>query len=186
MQCIVACAKEAEKLDMKAWVYDENGWPSGFVGGKLLKEENNRDKYILTREGDYDGSATVSYLVTQDELVRISKPDASIENAIYLNVYIHTAVSTVDILNPKVVKQFLTMTHEAYKERFGKKFSDKIKGFFTDEPQYHRWHTPYTDMIAKYWEEQYGEDILDSLGLLFVEKEVTVRFDIVIGKPCST
>ena len=170
MQCIEACAKEAEKLDMKAWVYDENGWPSGFVGGKLLKEENNRDKYILTREGDYDGSATVSYLVTQDELVRISKPDASIENAIYLNVYIHTAVSTVDILNPKVVKQFLTMTHEAYKERFGKKFSDKIKGFFTDEPQYHRWHTPYTDMIAKYWEEQYGEDILDSLGLLFVEK----------------
>ena len=39
MQCIEGCAKEAEKLDMKAWIYDENGWPSGFVGGKLLENE---------------------------------------------------------------------------------------------------------------------------------------------------
>lgn len=31
MQCIEACADEAEKLGMKAWIYDENGWPSGFV-----------------------------------------------------------------------------------------------------------------------------------------------------------
>lgn len=30
MQCIEVCAEEAQKLDMKAWFYDENGWPSGF------------------------------------------------------------------------------------------------------------------------------------------------------------
>ena len=35
MQCIEACAEEAG--DMQAWVYDENGWPSGFAGGKLLE-----------------------------------------------------------------------------------------------------------------------------------------------------
>lgn len=39
MQCIEACAEEAQKLDMKAWLYDENGWPSGFAGGKLLEDE---------------------------------------------------------------------------------------------------------------------------------------------------
>ena len=33
MQCIEACAEEAG--DMQAWVYDENGWPSGFAGGIL-------------------------------------------------------------------------------------------------------------------------------------------------------
>ena len=35
MNCIAVCCEEAELLGMNAWVYDENGWPSGFVGGKL-------------------------------------------------------------------------------------------------------------------------------------------------------
>ena len=169
MQCIETCADEAEKLDMKAWLYDENGWPSGFVGGKLLEDEKNRDKYILATEGVYDSEATLNYLLTGDDLVRVSDKVAGDGN--YLNLFIHTAVSTADILNPDVVKQFLNMTHEAYKERFGENFSKKIEGFFTDEPQYQRSHTPYTDMIATYWQEQYAEDILDGLGLLFVEKK---------------
>ena len=54
MECIEVCAKEAEKLGMNAWAYDENGWPSGFAGGKLLEDEKNRDMYILTETGDFD------------------------------------------------------------------------------------------------------------------------------------
>lgn len=167
MQCIEACAEEAQKLDMKAWLYDENGWPSGFAGGKLLENEKNRDKYILSAQGSYDSEASVSYLLTDEELVRVFGPE---QEGVYLNLYIHTSVSTADILNPDVVKQFLELTHEAYYKRFGNAFSDKIEGFFTDEPQYYRDHTPYTDMVAQYWQEQYGENILDCLGLLFVEK----------------
>ena len=195
MECIEACAKEAEKRGMKAWIYDENGWPSGFAGGKLLEDEKNRDKYIEIKEGDFDESATVSYLLTEDKLVRVAEPvkdeaediaepdgdnpktiaestgEETSTSARYLNLYIRTAVSTADILNPAVVDKFLALTHEKYKERFGEQFSEKIAGFFTDEPQYQRWHTPYTDVIAAYFEEKFGEDILDSLGLLFVEKE---------------
>ena len=171
MQCIEACADEAKKLDMKAWLYDENGWPSGFVGGKLLEQEENRDKYILVEEGNYDENATANYLITQKELIRVSEASEPDEEAVYLNLYIHTAVSTADILNPKVVEQFVSMTHQKYKERYGETFTDYIEGFFTDEPQYQRWNTPYTDVVADYWKEQYNEDILDGLGLLFVEKE---------------
>ena len=173
MRCIEGCAEEAKKLDMKAWIYDENGWPSGFVGGKLLEDEKNRDKYIERKQGAYDAQADVSYLLTEDELIRV--PDgaelATERAEEYLNLYIHFSASTVDILNPDVVEQFLTLTHEAYKERFGEAFSEKIEGFFTDEPQYYRWKTPYTDMVAAFWQEQFGEDILDGLGLLFVEKK---------------
>lgn len=171
MQCIEACADEAKELDMKAWLYDENGWPSGFVGGKLLEQEENRDKYILAEEGDYDKDATASYLMTGDKLVRVSETNMPSAGEKYLNLYIHTAVSTADILNPKVVEQFVTMTHDKYKERYGETFTDYIEGFFTDEPQYQRWNTPYTDVVADYWKEQYDEDILDGMGLLFVEKE---------------
>lgn len=174
MECIEVCAKEAKKRDMQAWLYDENGWPSGFAGGKLLENENNRDKYIELKEGSYDKEATVSYLLTEEELVRVYQKGN--EEGRYLNLYLKTAVSTADILNPEVVEQFIELTHEKYKEWFGERFSEMIEGFFTDEPQYQRWGTPYTDMIAKHFEEKYGEDILDSLGLLFVEKKGYRRF----------
>ena len=168
MECIEVCTEEAEKLGMDAWAYDENGWPSGFVGGKLLEDPQNCDQYILAKQGDYDADASVSYLLTEQEMVRVH--EKSVEGT-YLNLYICTSNSTADILNPAVVDKFLALTHEAYKERFGKDFSKKIKGFFTDEPQYQRWHTPYTRMLESYYREHFGEDILDSLGLLFVEKQ---------------
>ena len=168
MQCIEACAQEAKMLGMKAWVYDENGWPSGFVGGKLLEEEQNRDKYIISTIGEYDETATVSYLLTEQEMRRVANGE---QNGEYLNLYIQIAVSTADVLNPKVVEQFLALTHEKYKEYFGEQFSETLAGFFTDEPQYYRWNTPYTDMVAEYFQTEYGQDILDELGLLFVEKK---------------
>ncbi len=173
MECIEACADEAEKLDMKAWAYDENGWPSGFAGGKLLDDAANRDQYILHNNGAYDESATVSYLLTEDEMIRVSS--GSVEGE-YLNVYIRISESTADILNDEVVRKFIDLTHEKYKERFGDKFSQKIEGFFTDEPQYYRWNTPYTIKIKQYFEEEFGEDIYDSLGLLFVEKNGYRKF----------
>lgn len=168
MKCTEACADEAEAIGMNAWAYDENGWPSGFAGGKLLDEAENRDQYILHKIGEFDAKATVSYLLDGDKMVRVS--DGSAEGE-YLNLYIEIATSTADILNPEVVQKFIDLTHEQYKAHFGEDFSKKIKGFFTDEPQYQRWNTPYTPVIAKYFEEEYGEDILDVLGLLFVEKE---------------
>lgn len=167
MQCIEACAEHGLETGMASWIYDENGWPSGFAGGKLLEREENRDCYVVHKIGAYDAEATVCYLMDGERLWRATRGKAGKD---YLNVYIRRAASTADILNPEVVDQFLDMTHERYKERFGEQFSEKIRGFFTDEPQYYRAHTPYTDMLEVYFKEHYGEDILDELGLLFVEK----------------
>ena len=35
MACVEACVREATRLGMEAWLYDENGWPSGFGGGRV-------------------------------------------------------------------------------------------------------------------------------------------------------
>ena len=168
MSCISDCADYAQKLGMDAWIYDENGWPSGFAGSKLLEDLKNCDKYILYTQGAFDTTATVSYLLSENAIVRVNSGEKKGE---YLNLFINTSVSTADILNPEVVDKFIALTHEKYKEHFGKDFAKKIKGFFTDEPQYYRDKTPYTDMVAKYFKENYKVDILDFLGLLFVEKE---------------
>lgn len=168
MQAIEACCEEAQKLGMNPWAYDENGWPSGFAGGKLLEDENNRDMYIEHSRGSFDPAADVSYQITDTALLRKKKEDQAGE---YLNLYLRRSASTVDILNPNIVKQFLQITHEQYRDHFGDDFSKKVAGFFTDEPQYYRWGTPYTPMLVECFRNDYAEDIFDRLGLLFVEKE---------------
>lgn len=35
MDCIAACIDEGNKTGMSSWCYDEEGWPSGFAGGKV-------------------------------------------------------------------------------------------------------------------------------------------------------
>ncbi len=35
MDCVKAVVAEAKKLDLEAWLYDEDRWPSGFAGGKV-------------------------------------------------------------------------------------------------------------------------------------------------------
>ena len=167
MQCIEACCDEAKRRGMDAWSYDENGWPSGFAGGLLLKDPENRDMYLTCKTGDFDPEADICYNAAGDTLIRTEENNPGL----YINIYIHRAASTADILNPKVVRKFLDATHEKYKQRLGDRFSTDLKGFFTDEPQYYRDRTPYTPMVAEYFQNVYGQDIRDGLGLLFVEKE---------------
>lgn len=202
MTCIEACCDEAKKQGMEAWAYDENGWPSGFVGGKLLEDPALRDMYIRCRIGEPDEKADITYRITADELIRVANPDGILdkngkrdaetgnriaaepgdtkdgqnEEGRYMNLYLCRSASSVDILNPEVTDRFLSETHEKYREHFGDAFSENLKGFFTDEPQYYRWETAYTPMVAQYFEETYGEDIRDGLGLLFVEKKGYRRF----------
>ena len=50
--CINACVDEARKLGMEAWSYDENGWPCGFAGGKLLEDKKNHETCLKYEKGD--------------------------------------------------------------------------------------------------------------------------------------
>ena len=161
-ECIEVCAKRAKELGMEAYAYDENGWPSGFAGGKLLEDIENHDKYLTCSYGDYDESAMASFVVGKRALKKAKAGDTEC-----LNIYENYSASTADILNPEVVDKFIELTHEEYKAR------DKygIKGFFTDEPQYYRWGMPYTKVLPEYFERVYGESIYDGIGLLFEKKE---------------
>ena len=69
-KCIDACAKRAKELGMHAYAYDENGWPSGFAGGRLLEDMENRDRYLTFSFGKLDCSAYVSYDLSGDALCK--------------------------------------------------------------------------------------------------------------------
>ena len=166
--CVAACLKKAKELGMEAWVYDENGWPSGFVGGKLLENEDFRARYLEYSVGEYDASAFASYIKTENGFSRTEAKVAGV--AEYHNVYLRISPANTDILKPEVVDAFIAETHEKYYARFKESFGKELAGFFTDEPQYFRWATPYTPVAAAAFEKD-GEDIRDGLIWLFVKDE---------------
>ena len=165
-KAIKTSLEEAKKLNMEAYAYDENGWPSGFAGGELLKEEKYLDRYLSYSISSFDDKAFVSYSLSENKL-KIAKEGEKV-----LNVYVKVSTSTVDICNSKVVKEFIKLTHEKYKEND----NGSLRGFFTDEPQYYRWGVAFSPCLIDYFKEKYDEDIKENLGLLFVEKEGYERF----------
>ncbi|MCK4276744.1 MAG: hypothetical protein KAX78_09530, partial [Phycisphaerae bacterium] len=48
-QCVSACIDEAEKLDMQAWLYDEDRWPSGAAGGLVTKDVCYRQRRLQVK-----------------------------------------------------------------------------------------------------------------------------------------
>lgn len=166
---------EAQKQNMQAWCYDESGWPSGFAGMKLLEKKENLAHYITFRENDFfDSAALAVYSLASGKLKRLTGTTEGV--SVYYTVYDHTNSSVVDIMNEDIVRQFIQLTHEKYYERYGQQFGKKLIGFFTDEPQYFRYDTPYSPVLLKLYEDLYQEDLLDGLAMLFLECEDCYKF----------
>lgn len=164
------CLEEARKLNMRVLIYDEHGWPSGFAGGKLLKNTENRARYLSYQvQKTYDEQAFAVFKMENDTIRRITQPEGGRQE--YHCIYLKSSPANTDILKPQVVKQFLDIVYEAYYQRFAERFGKELVGFFTDEPQYYRYETPYTQAAEQIWEERYGEDIRDGLLYLFILNE---------------
>ena len=156
--CIKICIDEAKKLGMDVWFYDENGWPSGFAGGELLKEGNYVAYLELKEESAYSADAFASYVLVGQEYSRVTGEQG---NTVYYNIYICYNHSYVDLLDPEVTRQFISSTHEKYYERFKKEFGKTVAGFFTDEPQYFREALPWSKVIPSEVRDAYGYDVAD-------------------------
>ncbi|MFW5803058.1 MAG: glycosyl hydrolase [Verrucomicrobiota bacterium] len=158
MQCVEACLGEAEKLGMRAWLYDEDRWPSGAAGGLVTKNpeyqqralylEATRDPASLVRTDDTLAvfAARISEHRASD--VRPLEPNepagklADDEFLLHFRVRRdepsswYNGATYLDTLNEDAVREFISRTHAAYAERFSDRFGAVIPGIFTDEPQH--------------------------------------------------
>lgn len=168
--CVAACADEAGRLGMEAWLYDENGWPSGFAGGALLKDPANYARYLtLEKKSEPDSRALCMY-VKEGECFRLFEgSEADGEAETYYCIYKGACDAYVDTMDRRVTQKFLAATHEEYKKRFGGLLGKVIPGFFTDEPQYYRWATPWSDTFPQEFEKAYGYSVYSGLISLFAD-----------------
>lgn len=172
-----AALEKAQELGLKMWLYDEYGWPSGFVGGKLLSDEKNRAGFLrYSVKTTFDHSAFAVFVSRGGNFERIEAPVSEINE--YHTIYRLLSDAYCDILNPRVTELFIKETHEKYYARFKKSFGKELAGFFTDEPQYYRYETPISSVCEEEFRRIYGENLKDGLIWLFVQNEKGYPFRI--------
>ena len=166
--CVRECIKLADELGLSAYVYDENGWPSGFVGGKMLREGNYAHYLDLQERNDYDETALSVFVRVENRFVRVKKAG---EYSCYYCIYDREDKSFTDILNPKVTETFINETYLPYCIQFQNDCGKAFKGFFTDEPQFYRYRTPYSPVLKDGFYKEYNQDICNELIYLFNQEE---------------
>ena len=130
-ECFDAVLQEAEKSGIDVWIYDENGWPSGFGNGEVnSKGKAFQMKRLREVESDYPeiicrgGGKNIGLIVEENY---------------------------VDLLNEEVVKCFIDSVHEKYRMRYAHLFGNVIKGVFTDEPQLDNGGFPYSTCLDDFF-----------------------------------
>lgn len=154
-ECLGAAIDEAEKLGMKAWLYDEDRFPSGSGGGFVTCDPRYRAKGIFLHRGSIspefppsESTLACFAAVFEDDRIRSLRrlgKDTSLQpDEELLTFYTDTiqcsswynGYTYLDTLSEEAVARFIQVTHEAYARHFGDKFGTVIPGIFTDEPRY--------------------------------------------------
>ena len=198
-ECINACADEAEKRNMRAWLYDEDRWPSGAAGGLVTKNKEYRLRFLTTDEigiGEqipaYPDSLFLGlFAITLSDDEKTMKSYRKIESETDRNegetVYAFQRTITqpsswfndqtyLDTLNPEATAEFIRVTHEKYKKECKQYFGKTVPGIFMDEPNFFhggnaKKQMAWTDRIPVVMKEQFGSDILARLPELLYRFE---------------
>jgi len=195
-ECVKACIDEADKLDMQAWLYDEDRWPSGAAGGLVTANPEFRARKLICEElaelSKINAEAdTLAFYLAEADGVRVGNlelldtaPSVIPPGKTLIHFYIeleetsswYNGQTYLDTMNHDAVKKFINVTHEAYFKEIGDEFGRRVPGIFTDEPNYGRvwqkWEenkygSPWTGKLPEVFKERYGYDLLEHLPELF-------------------
>ncbi|MEI8309719.1 MAG: glycosyl hydrolase [Verrucomicrobiota bacterium] len=156
-ECVRAATDEAKALGIKAWIYDEERWPSGFAGGQIADSGLDYAGHALACR-EVDGQRTF-------EVVRS-------QGSPWLN-----GACDPDLLDPEITEEFLRLTHDKYEQQIGEHFRTTTPGSFCDEPSWVQWGRgdkfeilPWTKNFEAAFEKKHGYALKPHLASLFYDE----------------
>ncbi len=175
--------REAERLDMNVWIYDENSYPSGFAGG-FVPDAMPESRGMGLGIGEQDAPIKVD-----NDLVAVFKPTADgyenvtaqakagqeLAHGKYLVASLRWAGTSgwygdkfyVNLLTKGVTEKFLAITMDAYTRNIGDQFGRRVPGVFTDEPQIApAGGLPWASDLPEVFRARWGYDLIDNLPSL--------------------
>ena len=188
MDCINACLDEAGKLGMEAYLYDENGWPSGFGDGLVNGlGEDYQLKYLRWEKkplSECSDEHTIGYYSLDCKFIGREKP-AEYQGEI-IRFYYEVNPFYVDNLDANVTKKFLEVIYEHYYKNIPAELLKHLRGVFTDEPQLSRAGIAWSFVLESEYQKAYNAELLQDLPYLFFDgknsKKVRVRFWNLVAK----
>jgi hypothetical protein len=182
-RCVSACVEKARQLGMKAYLYDEDRWPSGAAGGLVTRPNPTYGARALAMsqsqpasEGAKRIAAFEVELDAKGLLVSYKAGGGAVAFDIVPSVPSgwYNDGAHLDSLNAQAVAEFIRVTHQAYADRYGKDFGGLIPAIFTDEPNYasdseipQRGMIPWTAKLPERFKARRGYDIRAHLPELF-------------------
>jgi len=174
--------REAERLDMNVWIYDENSYPSGFAGGlvpKAMPESRGMGLAIEEKETPIQANADLVavFQPTADGYANVTAQAKAgpLEAGKYLVASLRWAGTSpwyggtfyVNLLTPGVTEKFLELTMEPYAKNIGEQFGNRVPGVFTDEPHLTpAGGLPWARDLPEVFKKRWGYDLIDSLPSL--------------------
>jgi hypothetical protein len=162
--------KIAHDAGLRVWIYDEEGYPSGAAGGRVLEQYPEGEARGLIRTKDTAGH--VHY-----EVITLYEATHATENFYRKRPYIN-------ILDPESVKTFIAVTHDQY-ARVLEPIGKYIEAFFTDEPSLisayipkertYPLTLPWHSRLPEIFRTRTGYDLLPNREHLFVDVDESDR-----------
>lgn len=189
--CIRECVNKASQLDLKAYLYDEDRWPSGSAGGIITRNDTvyclrylaavdpniQQVPNLEQRLGLFAVKFNEKHQIIEYRSVALQEPEKD-ETLLAFDVRFQEKRAWendgtyIDTMNHDAVSAFLRVTHEEYTRRLGQFYDNTIPAIFTDEPNYGYWATgykdgayrvPWTVRLLDIFSERCGYDILKFL-----------------------
>jgi hypothetical protein len=174
--------KEAERLDMNVWIYDENSYPSGFAGGFVPDAmPESRGKGLEIREQQTplklndDCVAVLRPVEDRYEDVTKQAKAGQLAEGKYMVASLRWAGTSpwhggkfyVNLLTPGVTEKFLAVTMDAYTREIGDQYGKRVPGVFTDEPEIlPAGGLPWADDLPEVFQKRWRYDLITNLPSL--------------------
>jgi hypothetical protein len=164
---------DARDLGLDFWIYDEDGWPSGTVGGRMLDDHPELRQRWVELQPD----------AGQPALRRFAHDGRTW-------AIVERQGDGVDYLSDGLAPRFIELCYARYAQGIAPEALAHVTGFFSDEPEFGLGHAqhelaaggaiPWTPDLAERYAERHGASLLDDLPSVFVTDErsavVRVRF----------
>ncbi len=134
MHFMEVIVKTAHELDMKVVLYDEAMYPSGSAHGLVVKDNPEYASQAIIITDDAEAGKLICETKSGKYIVQVESMGTMRGVHFGEDDLEANAPRTADLLNPKAVEKFISLTHERYYSLLKEYFGTTIIGFFTDEP----------------------------------------------------
>lgn len=168
-ELVAHACETAERLGLKIWLYDEDGYPSGNAGGQVQRlRPDLRQKHLVFEYAgtDPEAPAFAAYDVPAYGLLDEA---AVAKGTPALRFKLEYVDRHVDAFSREAGELFVSLTHTQYAQHLSRYFGGVVEAVYTDDECfqiYSGFGVPWSEVLDAEYTREHGEPLAAVLPLL--------------------